>query len=648
MNILSTFVPDPSYPIIKHASPDDQVATMFTHITTAFRHLDLEECFNYLVKYIEHIDVLMKIVDFDIIVRLYQKYGFMSQYLSLEYIDSLVNHHHVKYVLDTDKHLFSIKDHFNDIHNYSMRLYLKRLRSSDLNIPDHILNNYYFGSNMINDIGDTKKYNQIANKQIGVQWFIYPKNEQTIGNCLSISNLWAQLDNQNIKFIIFRRIVDLNFMLKNQLLVGDLDNIYATPLGYHQLANNQLPVMALPNHNGNGNRLYSLHIYKSGRNTPMTKPYINPETNKITHCYNCKKQYQANWTFGRYKLMCWDCGIYNYRMERETCDLTGNIAFVTGIRHTIGFAIAIKLLRMNCTVIGTSRFPAAALYNYQQEPDYDVWHGRLIICQCDFLNKKSVFETINLVKSYRPHIIINNACQTIRPTRDYYRRVLDIENKLSRIIQGDSVDNSIESLDIDKHEESTQLVELETDIAHVNKWSYIRAGPREPEFANIVIPVNFTRNVKDPTLDPVVNSWTLQLESVGLPEMLEVSVINQITPTLMIQNLIGCMQKPAVVIQVSAKEGTFNSNKTGDEGTHAHTNMCKAAMNMLVRSELERREVDMYYYACDPGYCSGIGDYDYPLSIWDSAARVIYPVVSLRLGRIVRQGHLKNYKVHVW
>src|SRR5690606_10134232 len=146
---------------------------------------------------------------------------------------------------------------------------------------------------------------------------------------------------------------------------------------------------------------------------------------------------------------------------------------------------------------------------------------------------------------------------------------------------------------------------------------------------SIVVPVDFTRNIKDLALrDAKTNSWTMQIEEVGLQELAEVNIINQITPTLMINQLIGLMSKPSFIIQVSAKEGTFNANKKIDHGMHAHTNMCKAGMNMLIRTLCDRNMPDTHFYAVDPGFVSGIKDIEYPLSIADGANRVLHPIIS--------------------
>lgn len=65
-------------------------------------------------------------------------------------------------------------------------------------------------------------------------------------------------------------------------------------------------------------------------------------------------------------------------------------AVVTGCRHTVGYAVTLRLLRCGARVLGTSRFPGAALLNFSREPDFESWRGRLQLMACDFLQPTQV------------------------------------------------------------------------------------------------------------------------------------------------------------------------------------------------------------------------------------------------------------------
>lgn len=77
-------------------------------------------------------------------------------------------------------------------------------------------------------------------------------------------------------------------------------------------------------------------------------------------------------------------------MLDQAADLTGWSAVVTGCRHTVGLAVALRLLRAGARVLGTTRFPGAALLNFAREPDYEAWRGRLTLLACDFLDFSQV------------------------------------------------------------------------------------------------------------------------------------------------------------------------------------------------------------------------------------------------------------------
>lgn len=78
------------------------------------------------------------------------------------------------------------------------------------------------------------------------------------------------------------------------------------------------------------------------------------------------------------------------RALQEAVSLAGSHAVVTGCRHTVGYALTLRLLRCGARVLGTSRFPGAALLNYSREPDFEVWRGRLELMACDFLQPAQV------------------------------------------------------------------------------------------------------------------------------------------------------------------------------------------------------------------------------------------------------------------
>src|SRR5690606_35537189 len=86
-----------------------------------------------------------------------------------------------------------------------------------------------------------------------------------------------------------------------------------------------------------------------------------------------------------------------------------------------------------------------------------------------------------------------------------------------------------------------------------------------------------------------VNSWVQHVQEVDPLEMLEVQLCNTTAPFLLISRLRASMvastARRTYVVNVSAMEGQFSRRYKGPG--HPHTNMAKAALNMLTRTSAE-------------------------------------------------------------
>jgi NAD(P)-dependent dehydrogenase (short-subunit alcohol dehydrogenase family) len=92
---------------------------------------------------------------------------------------------------------------------------------------------------------------------------------------------------------------------------------------------------------------------------------------------------------------CSKCFKLNESFKTITRDLTSKIAIVTGGRIKIGHSVALKLLRCNCKVIITTRFPTDAMEKYQKEKDYESFKDRLIIYPLDMKNVELILEFVS-------------------------------------------------------------------------------------------------------------------------------------------------------------------------------------------------------------------------------------------------------------
>ena len=82
------------------------------------------------------------------------------------------------------------------------------------------------------------------------------------------------------------------------------------------------------------------------------------------------------------------------------------------------------------------------------------------------------------------------------------------------------------------------------------------------------------------------NSWRLKLGQIETPEMVEVQLVNAIAPFVLCNRLSNLMRKGNTgkkdIINVSAMEGKFH--RFHKEDRHPHTNMAKAALNMMTHT----------------------------------------------------------------
>jgi NAD(P)-dependent dehydrogenase (short-subunit alcohol dehydrogenase family) len=108
------------------------------------------------------------------------------------------------------------------------------------------------------------------------------------------------------------------------------------------------------------------------------------------------------------------------------------------------------------------------------------------------------------------------------------------------------------------------------------------------------------------------------------------------------------------MINVSSREGIFESTttSTAKRGKHVHTNISRAALNMLTETQAEpawtKRRVAMN--TVDQGYmsaapeCEDAFDGVRPIGWEDSAGRVLWPLaVADSGGEVVRGRFLKHY-----
>jgi NAD(P)-dependent dehydrogenase (short-subunit alcohol dehydrogenase family) len=158
------------------------------------------------------------------------------------------------------------------------------------------------------------------------------------------------------------------------------------------------------------------------------------------------------------------------------------------------------------------------------------------------------------------------------------------------------------------------------------------------------------------------NSWSQVVSEVDPVELLEVQLCNQTAPFILISRLRSALAaseaRRTYVVNVSAMEGQFSRGYKGPG--HPHTNMAKAALNMLTRTSAKELLSDgILMTSVDTGWITDerphptkmrLADdgFHAPLDLVDGAARVYDPVVRGEAGEDVHGVFLKDYRPAPW
>ena len=592
---------------------------------------------NYCLKNKELILNFLDFMPFSVFLNLYQNYGFLANKMNDNIINRYINISHNRLYInhannERKSDFIKLTNQLNQYYNFTEKVVQKRF--SKINkylfglIKDDDFRNIVFGANIVLTLSNRDKYKNFPEKE--VLYTFYTKGKLQIYNMKGvdlyrINDKSFLIKKDNINFLLSYCNDPFELLISKEECFIDTNGIYCTPKFYQKLENNYIEPLSYN----------KFKIEKKIINPKIILPThrtknINHIIFNIKNCYICKKIYDTDIHFDDYKSMCFECGYHNYLKREEMAELTNIKVFITGIRHKIGYQAVLKLLRCGATVFGSTRYPNAAWYNYSQEIDFNEWKNRLTIIKCDFLQMDRVMQMINFVIEQKPHVIINNACQTVRPTIQYKQNIHKLENLLDKI-------------SIKDKQNCKNLIEQKDSFTFNNKkWN---------ENTSIIIKeecIELDRfgDVKD-NLTRKQSSWTKKMEEIDPTEILEVNIINQIVPTLIVNQIKPNMEKPAFIINVTAIEGQFKYNKTGN---HPHTNMCKSGINMMIKTMADTKEKDYYYYAIDPGFVSGVqvSEQRCPINAKDGGSRIIHPIISYFNGNVCKDLKYKNYKTCPW
>ncbi|WP_277499701.1 MULTISPECIES: SDR family NAD(P)-dependent oxidoreductase [unclassified Nocardioides] len=394
-------------------------------------------------------------------------------------------------------------------------------------------------------------------------------------------------------------------------------------------------------------------------------------------CYICKEDFTLVDAF--YHWLCPRCAAMSHAKRDQRTDLTGRRALLTGGRAKIGMYIALRLLRDGAHLTITTRFPRDAVRRFAALEDSDDWLHRLKVVGIDLRDPTQVLALADDVMADGPlDILVNNACQTVRRSPGAYSQLVEMESAplptdrvLPEMVTFDRVSEAhpaaiagaLADVAVAHHDGESAEHALAAHSAATMTALALKAGNASLEAHLAGTAVDAGGLLPDVQTN---NSWTQVVDEVDPLELLEVQFCNSVAPFLLISRLRPAMREAvrrgarrAYVVNVSAMEGQFSRRYKGPG--HPHTNMAKAALNMLTRTSAgEMFETDQILMtAVDTGWITderphheklriAAEGWHAPLDLVDGAARVYDPIVRGEAGEDVFGCFLKDYEPSPW
>ena len=385
-------------------------------------------------------------------------------------------------------------------------------------------------------------------------------------------------------------------------------------------------------------------------------------------CYICKQKYTLVDAF--YHQLCPACAAMSHEKRDARTDLTGKRALLTGGRAKIGMYIALRLLRDGAHTTITTRFPRDAVRRFSAMPDSADWLHRLRIVGIDLRDPAQVIGLADSVAAAGPlDILINNAAQTVRRSPGSYSMLVEAEQSplpegvIPEIVTfGHTSDAHPTALAASVTSHPILAVAAgATGALTADDLTALALAPGSSSLERLAAGTAIDAGGLVPDLHSR-NSWTANVEDVDPLEMLEVQLCNTTAPFLLVSRLRASLKasdaRRTYIVNVSAMEGVFGRGYKGPG--HPHTNMAKAALNMLTRTSAKEMLSDgILMTSVDTGWITderphptkirlAEEGFHAPLDLVDGAARVYDPIVRGEAGDDLCGVFLKDYKPGTW
>ncbi|KAE8370372.1 hypothetical protein BDV27DRAFT_170067 [Aspergillus caelatus] len=422
------------------------------------------------------------------------------------------------------------------------------------------------------------------------------------------------------------------------------------------------------------------HLHTAHKDSRLDSKASYKSRRQKRTCYMCHFEIRTDEAHNIYPSLCRPCGSFNLASsaisEPPNLKLRGKTALVTGGRINLGYETALRLLRCGASVIVSSRYPRDAVVRYMKEVDFGDFSSRLRVVGADFRTARDAFRLVEVVKRLLDgwegerngdagrtadralDILINNAAQTLTDP---------VRSETRAIVREEQLEGEVGGHEVMADYGERYVPKLRGGVGS-SAWGGIEdrvrlqiAGAAESESMEGQGMVQKGLGPDGMVEDDSKSSWTQHLDQIPYEDVISAQAVNAFVPLILCRELLprmGATEKSlrplGYIVNVSSREGILESRtkSASKAGHHVHTNMSKAALNMITETESEsawKRHVAMN--TVDPGYMSAAPECQRadgcPIGFEDGAARVLWPIaIGEREHRVIRGRFMKHFGNH--